>query len=219
MARSSSLTPCQHHLMPARWSRSHHGDGAQGGDGVSQAGGGLSKGREFASAKGLRWVRGQTAGKAGSDLRGEGRDARKRSLIGSRRSCPWSRSKTQTRHAHVHFVCKTSWHGVRDFFNDCLWHLVWIFDASVRDAKVLLAPPSSCLLCLLHASIADSSTFENQPHAVPSGLITNSFVIFRFTSEFSGRIRLCRVEFACSCTSVPGAFQLRQCHRHSKEPA
>ena len=31
--------------------------------------------------------------------------------------------------------------------------------------------------------------------AVPSGLITNSFVIFRFTSEFSGRIRLCRVEY------------------------
>ena len=149
MARSSSLTPCQHHLMPARWSRSHHGDGAQGGDGVSQAGGGLSKGREFASAKGLRWVRGQTAGKAGSDLRGEGRDAREGSLIGSRRSCPWSRSQTQTRHAHVHSVCQTSWHGVRDFFNDRLWHLVWIFDASVRDAKALLAPPPSCLLCLL----------------------------------------------------------------------
>ena len=96
------------------------GTGRRGGDGVSQAGGGLSKGREFASAKGLRWVRGQTAGKAGSDLRGEGRDAREGSLIGSRRSCPWSRSKTQTRHAHVHFVCKTSWHGVRDFFNDRL---------------------------------------------------------------------------------------------------
>ena len=35
---------------------------------------------------------------------------------------------------------------------------------------------------------------------VPSGLIKSSFVILRFTSEFSGRIRLCRGEFACSCT-------------------
>ena len=40
------------------------------------------------------------------------------------------------------------------------------------------------------------SNMSMSPCAVPPGLIKSSFVIFRFTSEFSGRIPFCRGEFA-----------------------